>query len=125
MRMLCGVSRFLAVTFLSSVVPLAALAVPAEVSALYDPLSVRGLSLVMEPLPDWSPGEAWTPPDGWEDWAPEQQAAFLENLAREAAWDVVRHDTTNSIVLPAWFASDGEGPVLVGVRRKSSRALPS
>jgi spore coat protein CotH len=40
-------------------------------------------------------------------------------------WDTIRHDVTNEIEVPAWFWADGESPILVSVRRKSSRALPS
>jgi len=40
-------------------------------------------------------------------------------------WDTIRHDTTNEIEVPALFWADGESPILVLVRRKSSRALPS
>ena len=40
-------------------------------------------------------------------------------------WDTIRHDTTNEIEVPAMFWADGESPILVSVRRKSSRALPS
>src|SRR5688572_1111928 len=39
--------------------------------------------------------------------------------------DTIRHDITNEIEVPAWFWADGESPILVSVRRKSSRALPS
>ena len=42
-----------------------------------------------------------------------------------ADWDTIRFDTTNEIEVPAMFAADGETPILVSVRRKSSRALPS
>jgi len=42
-----------------------------------------------------------------------------------ADWDTIRHDLTNEIEVPAWFSADGELPILVSVRRKSSRALPS
>ena len=42
-----------------------------------------------------------------------------------ADWDVIRFDTTNEIEVPAMFWADGESPILVSVRRKSSRALPS
>ena len=42
-----------------------------------------------------------------------------------ADWDVIRFDTTNEIEVPARFWSDDESPILVSVRRKSSRALPS
>ena len=40
-------------------------------------------------------------------------------------WDTIRRDTTNEIEVPAQFWADGEAPILVSVRRKSSRALPS
>jgi hypothetical protein len=42
-------------------------------------------------------------------------------------WDTIRHDTTNEIEVPALFWADGEedSKLLVSVRRKSSRALPS
>jgi spore coat protein CotH len=40
-------------------------------------------------------------------------------------WDTIRRDETNSIEVPAQFYADGETPVAVTVRRKSSRALPS
>jgi hypothetical protein len=43
----------------------------------------------------------------------------------DADLDTIRHDTTNEIEVPAWFYADGEEPILVLIRRKSSRALPS
>lgn len=42
-----------------------------------------------------------------------------------ADWDTIRFDTTNTIMVPAQLATDGGASILVGVRRKSSRALPS
>jgi hypothetical protein len=42
-----------------------------------------------------------------------------------ADWDTIRFDLTNEIEVPAQFWADGEPPILVSVRRKSSRALPS
>ena len=42
-----------------------------------------------------------------------------------ADWDTIRFDTTNEIEVPAQFWADDEAPILVSVRRKSSRALPS
>jgi hypothetical protein len=42
-----------------------------------------------------------------------------------ADWETIRFDLTNEIEVPAWLAADGEVPILVSVRRKSSRALPS
>jgi hypothetical protein len=48
------------------------------------------------------------------------------NLAIEPAdWETIRFDTTNEIEVPAQFWADDEPPILVSVRRKSSRALPS
>lgn len=40
-------------------------------------------------------------------------------------WDTIRRDTTDEIEVPAQFWADGETPLLVSVRRKTSRALPS
>lgn len=42
-----------------------------------------------------------------------------------ADWDIIRFDLTNDIEVPARFWADGEEPIEVSVRRKSSRALPS
>jgi spore coat protein CotH len=42
-----------------------------------------------------------------------------------ADWDTIRFDTTNEIEVPAMFRADAESQILVSVRRKSSRALPS
>src|SRR5688500_11960242 len=39
-------------------------------------------------------------------------------------WDFIRRDTTETY-RPGWFSTDGETPIYVAVRRKSSRALPS
>jgi hypothetical protein len=48
------------------------------------------------------------------------------NLTLDPAdWDTIRFDTTNEIEVPAQFWADNEAPILVSVRRKSSRALPS
>lgn len=53
----------------------------------------------------------------------------LRAEAVQAAWDKIRFDTSNSIVLPAIFAEvingEPQPAMTVGVRRKSSRALPS
>ena len=40
-------------------------------------------------------------------------------------WDTIRRDGTNTIEVPAQFHAEGEAPIGVTVRRKSSRALPS
>jgi spore coat protein CotH len=42
-----------------------------------------------------------------------------------ADWDTIRFDLTNEIEVPAQFHAGAEAPILVSVRRKSSRALPS
>jgi hypothetical protein len=49
------------------------------------------------------------------------------NLQMEPAdWDTIRKDTSNEIEVPAYFWADGDASqLLVSVRRKSSRALPS
>ena len=48
------------------------------------------------------------------------------NLTMDPAdWDTIRFDLTNEIEVPAQFWADDESPLLVSVRRKSSRALPS
>jgi hypothetical protein len=39
-------------------------------------------------------------------------------------WDFIRKDLTETY-LPGWFSADGETPIFVAIRRKSSRALPS
>jgi hypothetical protein len=40
-------------------------------------------------------------------------------------WNTVRFDATNEILRKAWFRAAGENEILVELRRKSSRALPS
>jgi len=119
-----------------------AAAVPQTVADLYDPSVVRDLRLDLEPLAGWTPAADWTPPEGWsypEGWdtmTSEQRDVavaadpVLRPLAVAAAWDVVRFDLTFSSVLPARFVEVVDGvetgtPLRVGVRRKSSRALPS
>ncbi|HJR58512.1 MAG TPA: CotH kinase family protein [Vicinamibacterales bacterium] len=48
------------------------------------------------------------------------------NLTMDSGdWDTIRFDTTNEIEVPAQFWADDEPAMLVSVRRKSSRALPS
>lgn len=100
-------------------------AVPADVASAYDPTVLRDYTLTMQPLAGYVVPVDHVYPDGYETWSAEDQQAYVDDLARAAAWDVVRFDTTTTIVLPAMFASGGETPILVGVRRKSSRALPS
>jgi hypothetical protein len=74
------------------------------VEAAYNPFEVKEFSLVLDPLP------------GYETEA--------EGIA--AAWDLIRQDTTNKILVLGTFSVAGEsGSYTVEVRRKSSRALPS
>ena len=55
---------------------------------------------------------------------PYQVLTFNLEIA-PADWDVIRRDLTFEIERPAMFWADGEEPILVSVRRKTSRALPS
>jgi hypothetical protein len=127
-------------------------AAPASVPVrdLFDPSLVRDLRMELEPLSGWYPADWVAPedfPDGWAAMSSRERDALIAQdpvlapLAVAAAWDTIRFDTTNSIVLPARFDEvvivDGaeiavdlngaaQGTSLrVGVRRKSSRALPS
>ena len=61
----------------------------------------------------------------WPDVFNPFQILTLNLQLAEQDWDTIRHDTTNEIEVPAWFWAEGESPILVSVRRKSSRALPS
>jgi CotH kinase protein len=61
----------------------------------------------------------------WPDVFNPFQILTLNLQLSDQDWDTIRHDITNEIEVPAWFWADGETPILVSVRRKSSRALPS
>jgi CotH kinase protein len=61
----------------------------------------------------------------WPDVFNPFQILTLNLQLSDQDWDTIRHDTTNEIEVPAMFWADGETPILVSVRRKSSRALPS
>ena len=61
----------------------------------------------------------------WPDVFNPFQILTLNLQLSDQDWDTIRHDTTNEIEVPALFWADGETPILVSVRRKSSRALPS
>lgn len=63
----------------------------------------------------------------WVDVYNPFQVLTLNLELEQADWDTIRHDTTNEIEVPALFWADGEEEtkLLVSVRRKSSRALPS
>ena len=62
---------------------------------------------------------------GWPEVFNPFQILNLNLQLSQQDWDTIRHDTTNEIEVPAMFWADGEAPILVSVRRKSSRALPS
>ena len=61
----------------------------------------------------------------WPDVFNPFQLLTLNLELSSSDWDKIRRDTTNEIEVPARFWADGETPLLVSVRRKSSRALPS
>ncbi len=61
----------------------------------------------------------------WPDVFNPFQILTLNLELADSDWDTIRHDITNEIEVPALFWADGESPILVSVRRKSSRALPS
>ena len=61
----------------------------------------------------------------WPDVFNPFQILTLNLQLSDQDWDTIRHDTTNEIEVPAMFWADGETPIRVSVRRKSSRALPS
>jgi spore coat protein CotH len=68
-----------------------------------------------------APAQAQTWPDVFDPY----QLATLDLELNPQDWDTIRFDTTNEIEVPAAFGASGEEPILVSVRRKSSRALPS
>jgi spore coat protein CotH len=63
----------------------------------------------------------------WVDVFNPSQLLTLSLEMDPADWDTIRRDTTNEIEVPASFYAEGgtEPSMLVSVRRKSSRALPS
>jgi hypothetical protein len=61
----------------------------------------------------------------WPDVFNPFQILNLNLQIADQDWNTIRFDTTNEIEVPAMFWADGETPILVSVRRKSSRALPS
>jgi spore coat protein CotH len=63
--------------------------------------------------------------EAWQEVFDPYALATLELQLDPADWDTIRFDTTNEIEVQAAFAASGEEPILVSVRRKSSRALPS
>src|SRR5918993_814500 len=63
----------------------------------------------------------------WPDVFNPFQILTLNLQIAQTDWDTIRHDTTNEIEVPAlfWAAGEEDAKLLVSVRRKSSRALPS
>ena len=84
--------------------------------------SILRVSLLLITLVIATPGalaQAW--PDVFNPF----QILTVNLQLSDQDWDTIRHDLTNEIEVPATFWADGESPILVSVRRKSSRALPS
>jgi len=103
---------------------------------IYNPSIVRDFHIEFAPLSGWRPVEgSWNPPEDWEQKSDADKDLYiaqdpvLKPLAIAEAWDKVRFDTTNSVIVKAYFYERFNGvdedPLTVGVRRKSSRALPS
>ena len=62
-----------------------------------------------------------------ENWPEVFEPFVLRTLNIEMSdqdWDFIRKDLTETY-RPGWFSADGETPINVAIRRKSSRALPS
>jgi hypothetical protein len=84
------------------------------------PLSTAALIALLALAPAQAQAQDW--PDPYDP----TQVLSIELQMADADWDTIRHDTTNEIEVPAMFRATGdEAPILVSVRRKSSRALPS
>jgi hypothetical protein len=64
-------------------------------------------------------------PAGWPEVFNPLVLRTFDLTMDDGDWNTIRHDTTNEIEVPAWFRADDEPWILVSVRRKSSRALPS
>ena len=86
---------------------------------IHSMLRVSALVMVFVLTASGANAQAW--PDVFNPF----QILTLNLQLADQDWDTIRHDTTNEIEVPAWFWADGETPILVSVRRKSSRALPS
>jgi hypothetical protein len=82
-------------------------------------LRVSALVMVFVVAASAAKAQAW--PDVFNPF----QILTLNLQLSDQDWDTIRHDITNEIEVPAQFWADGETPILVSVRRKSSRALPS
>ena len=62
-----------------------------------------------------------------ENWPEVFDPAILRTLNLQMTsqdWDFIRRDLTETY-RPGWLSADGEAPIAVAIRRKSSRALPS
>jgi hypothetical protein len=79
--------------------------------------AVLFLSLSFTPLPVGA--------QGWPEVFDPFRLLTLNLQVDPADWDTIRRDITNEIEVPAQLWADGEAGILVSVRRKSSRALPS
>jgi hypothetical protein len=63
--------------------------------------------------------------DAWPDVFDPANVISLYFRMTPDDWNTVRFDATNEILKKAWFRADNEEEILVELRRKSSRALPS
>ncbi|HEX9665057.1 MAG TPA: CotH kinase family protein [Thermodesulfobacteriota bacterium] len=86
---------------------------------------MRYLAILLIALSLIAPVPAWA--QTWVDVFNPFQVLTLNLEMEQTDWDTIRHDTTNEIEVPALFWANGEedAKLLVSVRRKSSRALPS
>ena len=71
------------------------------------------------------PARAQDPPPAWVAVFNPFQLLTLNLSLSPNDWDTIRRDTKFEIEVPARFWADGEEPIVVSVRRKASRALPS
>lgn len=63
------------------------------------------------------------PVGGWPEIFDPQTLLHLNLSMSNTDWNTVQHDTSNEIEVPATFWLQGEAPILVSVRKKSSDAL--
>ena len=63
--------------------------------------------------------------DTWEDVFNPTNVISMYLRMTSADWETIRKDVTNDIEVPVWFRADGEEEIVVSVRRKSCRPLPS
>jgi len=62
---------------------------------------------------------------GWPEVFEPNQFLTVNLQMSTTVWNIIRKDLTFNIQMQASFWADGESPIVVGVRRKSSSALPN